>query len=91
MKNDHKPRVANPIKGAPDQRVTHTGAAAKRRERRERNGEFAVSARQEPHSDHPNFSVETPDGASWPVGPDGVYSRYMRWLWPPSPYGIRSR
>jgi hypothetical protein len=81
MKNDHKPRVANPIKGAPDQRVTHTGAAAKRRER---NGQFAVSAR-------PNFDVQTPDGASWPVGPDGVHSRYMRWLWPTSPYGIRSR
>jgi hypothetical protein len=91
MQSDHKPRVANPIKGAPDQRVTHTGAAAKRRERRERNGQFAVSARQEPHSDHPNFNVETPDGASWPVGTDGVHSRYMRWLWPTSPYGIRSR
>ena len=84
MKNDRKPRVANPIKGAPDQRVTHTGAAAKRRERRERNGQFAVS-------DRPNFNVQTPDGASWPVGPDGVHSHYMRWLWPTSPYGIRSR
>jgi hypothetical protein len=81
MKNDHKPRVANPIMGAPDQRVTYTGAAAKRRER---NGQFAVSAR-------PNFDVQTPDGASWPVGPDGVHSRYMRWLWPTSPYGISSR
>ena len=84
MRNDCKPRVAKPIKGAPDQRVTRTGAAAKRRERRERNGQFAVSAR-------PNFNVQTPDGASWPVGPDGVHSRYMRWLWPTSPYGIRSR
>jgi hypothetical protein len=81
MRNDCKPRVAKPIRGAPDQRVTHTGAAAKRRER---NGQFPVS-------DRPNFNVQTPDGASWPVGPDGVHSRYMRWLWPTSPYGIRSR
>jgi hypothetical protein len=84
MRNDCKPRVAKPIKGAPDQRVTLPGAAAKRRERRERNGQFAVS-------DRPNFNIQTPDGASWPVGPDGVHSRYMRWLWPTSPYGIRSR
>jgi hypothetical protein len=52
MKNDCKPRVAKPIKGAPDQRATHTGATAKRRERRERNGQFAVSARPNFNSRH---------------------------------------